>query len=706
MDNNKKNPVSYYPRPWGVSEHRAVPQASNAPRETSNVLVTDDMEDAPYFRALEQKGIRLNEPQIEAVRYGEGPLLTLAGAGCGKTTVLAARTGYLISLRRVHPSSILLITFTNKAAAEMKERISKLPGITASQARSVQARTFHSFSLALLRHYGVKDDVFGEQRAQHTVLNILQRQMGMREPFAPETLLSALTSWKISGRQLEDMPASTADEINFKSVLMKYEAWKANNHKMDFDDILLRARQLLNDPEVLVPLQNKFQYVMVDEFQDTNEVQYEIIRLITEKHGNLMVVGDDDQTIYSFNGARHESILNFDKVYPDAAVITLGINYRSDSRILGLGSEIVCHNVERREKRLLSAGDQGSAPQFGRPADAEEEAEWVVSHLTEQVQQGKLTYRDIAILHRTASSSRAVFEQLIMQGIPCIQYGASPVFYDHSLVRPIIDHLRLSIDPRNFGALQSALGPLYVSKEAGMAYILAEEKKQAKKYPLIHLTGWPQLRSFQQDQVKERIKLIKKLKTMKPVYAVQEVRRAFYDKYIEAENQGVPTQYKEGVLETLDELETAARRFDTVQQFVEFADELSTRHKQMESLQKLEQANAVHLMTIHRAKGLEFPCVYLIGASEGILPHSSALAEEAQEDRKASKPSAKDGELLQAALEEERRLAYVAVTRAKSSLFITSPAYHHGKNAAVSRFLLEAFGVKNAPKEAVAASKR
>ncbi|KAE8560415.1 UvrD-helicase domain-containing protein [Paenibacillus polymyxa] len=685
------NPA-FYPRPIGVPYSTTSPQARRASMDTSITLVPDSDQDAAYFRAIENAGIHLNRPQIQAVRHGKGPLLTLAGAGCGKTTVLAARAGYLMAMRDVPASSILLVTFTSKAAAEMKLRIAGLPGVRPAAARAVQARTFHSFALAMLRHRGVQDEVFGETQAQHTVMKMMLRQLGLSEAFQPESLLSALSAWKAEGRSADELPETMREEADAKRAMLAYEAWKQERNKMDFDDILLRASVLLRDPDVLQPLQRRFSYIMVDEFQDTNALQYEMVQRLAARHRNLMVVGDDDQTIYTFNGARQDSILEFDKVYKDAKVITLDINYRSDARILGLGSNIVAKNVHRRSKRLAAAGREGLPPQFATPSGPEEEAGHIVTHLLGQVEEGRLRYRDIAILHRTASGSRSIFEQLIMRDVPFIQYGAGAVFYDQSLIRPLMDHLRLSLNPRRMESIPSTLGPLYVSREAGMEWIMREEKKQAKKYPLIHLSRWDRLRDFQREQVKERIRLIRSLTTMKPAYAIQEMRRVFYDKYLESGDTGAWTHYKETMQESLEELETAAKRFDTVEAFVNFADELSERHRQMESLRREEDSDAVRLMTIHRAKGLEFPCVYWIGASEGILPHSSALHSELPEDRRAgaAPATAVDND---AALEEERRLAYVAVTRAKELLYITSPASNHGKPAAVSRFLLEAYGV-------------
>ncbi|MDR0269220.1 ATP-dependent helicase [Paenibacillus sp.] len=670
------------------------PQAKAAPALTSRDLIKDHEPDAFFFRELERSGILLNAPQIKAVRHGEGPLLILAGAGCGKTTVLAARTAYLLAVRGVPASSILLVTFTSKAAREIKERIARMPGVSPASARAVEARTFHSFALLLLRKSGCKEQILGDSGAQHTIMKMLLRRLDPSQTFQPETLLAALSAWKMQGRSVDELPDQTSDEAAVKAVLEGYEAWKEERCLWDFDDILLQLRRRMDDRIFLKRLQNRYTWLMVDEFQDTNTIQYELVQYLAAAHRNLAVVGDDDQTIYTFNGARQELILEFDKLYPECRIVTLDINYRSDSRIIGLGSAMVRHNRFRRDKELKAAGPAGQMPKYVEPSHPEEEAEWVVSHITRQVQSGKASYKNIAILHRTAGSSRAVLEQLLLRDIPFVQYGSTTVFYDQPLVKPLMDHLRLSLNPRRMESLHGALGPLYVSKEEGLAFILAQEKETRKKYPLIHLTRWSKLQPFQQTAVKERIKLIKSLQKMKPTYALQEMRRVFYDKYVQAGDPLVYTQYKEMVLDSLEELESAAARFNTVEQFVAYADDLSLRHAQMEELKDEHGGDAVQLMTIHRAKGLEFPYVYWIGASEGILPHSTALKEKPPEELKATRPDVAEQQVHEAALEEERRLAYVAVTRAKERLYISSPAYYHGKPAPPSRFLLEAYGIK------------
>ncbi|AOZ92444.1 ATP-dependent helicase [Paenibacillus crassostreae] len=685
--------LQYQSHPPGVPITTPLPQTPSAPTTTSKELVQPAVEDAFYFRALEEEGILLNGPQIDAVRHGHGPLLTLAGAGCGKTTVLAARTGYLIAVRGVPASQILLVTFTSKAAAEIKARIANIPCITPLAARSVQARTFHSFGLAVLRQSGQREQILSDFSTRHTIMKIILRRLKVGETYQPETLLAALSSWKMNGEWPTDLPSDTAEELKIKKIMLAYEEWKQGRNQWDFDDILLHTTKLLNDPSRLTELQSRFSYLMVDEFQDTNTVQYDIVRKLSAGHRNLMVVGDDDQTIYSFNGARQESVLQFDQVYPDATIISLPINYRSDSRILGLGTALIAHNVFRRNKQLVAAGSKGNPPYYASPMSVEEEASFVVDHIEEQVRLGEISYSDIAILHRTAGSSRSVLEQLLIRGIPFVQYGNNTVFYDQTIIKTLMDHLRLSLDPRCKEAFQSTLGPLYISREEGLNYLMEQERKQSKKYPLIHLSHWDRLQPFQQAAVKERIRLIKKLTSLKPVYAIREMRRIFYDKYLEAGDPLLHTQYKETLTDSLDELESAAERFSTVEQFIAHADELTLRHQQMEDMRDGNAGHAVQLLTIHRAKGMEFRQVYWIGASEGILPHSTVLKEKIPQEMKATHPQTAESKLAQAAIEEERRLAYVAVTRAKESLYITSPSHYHGKAVEPSRFILEAFGV-------------
>lgn len=774
-------------RPFGVRPDVPVPRAAKAAGVTSFDIVSNDAEDAIFFRSLEQQGIYLNTSQIQAVRHGDGPLLTIAGAGSGKTSVLVSRTGYLITMRQVAPRNILLVTFTSRAAAEMKDRIARLPGISRRAAQEVQARTFHAFFLMILKHHGYTQRLLSEARIQQIMMKRILRELNLQASYEPETVLDLLSSYKMKCISLAELPEKTFEERDLKTAMQRYEAWKKDTHQMDFDDVLVFAHELLtHNKSLLASLQRRFQYVMADEFQDTNYLQYVLLRLIVAGNRNLMVVGDDDQTIYTFNGADHTFILNFQQEYPNARTITLDINYRSNAHIVGLGNAIIEHNVERKIKTLKihdvnhstaeapNDGQPKGKPLYIRPSGTDEEAESVAMHIMEQVTAGRWNYRDIAILHRTASSSRAMFEQLVLRDMPFVQYGAGSLFYEQWLVKPVIDHLRLAMNPRNKEAAEHVVAALYIHREHGTAFMLQEDQKHPKKYPLIHLQNFPGLKSFQKDSIKERIRLIKSLKAMKPVYAIQEIRRQFYEKYIEVHDAHRWTDHKETLAETLDELESAAKRFDTVEAFLGFIDEMAAKHAEMQELMHNRDADAITLMTIHRSKGLEYPCVYVIGASEGILPHSSALQVESDEDSKLGRDSRmrarlakneqnsrltlgnrghagdngklhgqagrNDGSLhadgragggagghadgrargnvnggagghasggaalaagagaaqVNAALEEERRLAYVAVTRAREELYISSPAHYRGKKADVSRFFAAAFGADDA----------
>ncbi|MCS7459106.1 UvrD-helicase domain-containing protein [Paenibacillus doosanensis] len=700
------NPTSYSV-PYGASIKR-IPQAAIAPAKTSKDLVSDHESDAFYFRSLENSGIALNARQIEAVRHDQGPLLTLAGAGSGKTSVLVARAGYLMNVLGVHPSHILLVTFSSKAAAEMKQRIAALPGITSGMAREVQARTFHSFFLLLLRRQGYTQDIFSETRYQHIVLKRILRERGLQDDYEPETLLSVLSSCKMNMTDLNGLPERSMDERNIKRILRQYEQWKADQRKMDFDDILVFAHKLLlSEPSLLASLQQRFRYVMNDEFQDTNKLQYELVRMIAEPQNNLMVVGDDDQTIYTFQGASHEFILQFHRQYPKARTVTLDINYRSTSSIVGLGNEIIRHNMRRKQKTLQATKESPAVPRYYRPGDTDDEAATVLAEIRSEVEQGRRSYSDYAVLYRTASSSRAMLEELVIQNIPFVHDGNTDLFYEQWIVKPIIDHLRLAMDRRSFAAIEGILQTLYVSREKGMEFIYAQEKLRPKKGPLVHLLSLPDLKEFQKEKVKERIELVSMIRDMKPADAIRHMRRSFYDVFMETADGRSFTQHKEMLKETLDELESSAKRFDSIEAFLGHIGHMLQMHQAMEQLRSDPNADTVSLMTIHKAKGLEFPVVFVIGFSEGILPHSSAL--DAGEDSSAKgdkRPKtvvqADNGQKdAYAALEEERRLAYVAVTRAKEELIVCSPAYYRGKKANVSRFLTAVF---SAPKPAAAAN--
>ncbi|UKS26327.1 UvrD-helicase domain-containing protein [Paenibacillus sp. HWE-109] len=684
--------LSIYPTPLGSKPtlERPIPHASMAQLTNSSDFVSNEDQDAFFFRDLERSQILLNEAQVQAVRHFKGPLLTLAGAGSGKTTVLVCRVAYLLRVHRVHPSHLLLITFSKKAAEEMRERLTSIPGLDGSMTQAMQVRTFHAFCLRLLRMNGFQQEILSDGRYQQIVFKRIMLSMGLQDTYQPEVLIALLSSYKMQLIEISDLPEQTEEDQEMKKIFLQYEQWKMEQHKMDFDDILLMAYQLLKqNADILRSLERKFAYISVDEFQDTNTVQYEIIQMIAQNHQNLMVVGDDDQTIYSFNGARNEFILQFHQKYPTAKTVTLDINYRSTSSIVGLGNAIIRHNIQRKSKTLLATKQSDLKPLYVRPSSSDDEADWLVNDLRIKVAEGGKSYGDFAILYRTANNSRAIIEQLILHNLPFVDYGSNDSFYDQWMVKPIIDHLRIAHERRNFEAIEGVLPSLYIGRDQGMRIIQDQEAIQPKKWPLIHLLGLPQLKEFQKEKLKSRIKLIKSLADMKPLTAVQAIRKDFYDTFLETNKRSKLTHHREMLKETLDELESSAKRFDSVEQFLYFIHEVAEKRTEMSALKKDQAANRISLMTIHKSKGLEFSVVYLLCAIEGNMPHSSALDAGHLDDVKMAGVAGRDKG--PAALEEERRLAYVAVTRAKAELLISSPAYYRGKKAEPSRFLLSAF---------------
>lgn len=667
-------------------------EAQIADTKTSIDLVPSSDHDAYFFRSLEEeRSIKLNQPQIEAVRHFQGPALILAGAGSGKTSVLTSRAGYLISFHRVKPSHILLVTFTRKAADEMKERIALLPDLTRKMVNDITVGTFHSIFLRLLRSQGYNQDILSNEKYKLTKIKIILKQMNLQDSYEAETLLSILSAYKLNMKSVQDLPELKPIDREIKQVLIEYEEWKTANHYFDFDDILLESYHLLlNNERVLKALQDRFTYIMCDEWQDTNPIQYNLIQLLAAPENNLFCVGDDDQTIYSFNGADSSIILDFDKSYPTAKVITLDVNYRSNTNIVGLANDVIALNHLRRPKVLKATKRSSHKPYFLQPNNSNEEAELIVDNILRAVQSGARSLSDYAILHRTVAASRAIFDKLVSEGIPFVTYSKGDTFYEHSIVAPVIDHLRLSLDPLNFEALERILPSLYLNREKTMEYVQAHLQIRPNANPLTLLIHLPGLQAFQQQQIKERMTLISKLMLRTPLAAIKEIC-TIYTKHLNADERKSITYDKEIVLETLSEIEDSAKAFKTVREYLQFVDHIIEKNKQMDVLRRNPDFDAIHLMTIHMSKGLEFPVVYLIGAIEDILPHRSALEADKNKDVFVQ---LKGAEKKEKALEEERRLMYVAITRAMEELHISSPKYFRGKEAEVSRFLVEPYKVK------------
>src|SRR5215216_5868182 len=613
---------------------------------------------------------QLNEQQREAVLATEGPLLILAGAGSGKTRVIAHRIAYLIAEKKVPSWNILAVTFTNKAADEMRQRVQRLLR-TQERGDLPLLSTFHSLCVRILRQdleklndrYTRRFTIYDQDDSIRLIKQCI-KELGFDEKYlAPRATQSTISSAKNRG---EDPTAFAAhaeyvDERRaaMGKVYQMYEERLHSNNALDFDDLLIKTVRLLRDvDEVREKYNNKFRYILVDEYQDTNSLQFALIRLMTQKSQNICVVGDEDQSIYKWRGADISNILNFEKQFPNTKTIRLEQNYRSTQTILDAAGAVVKHNLERKGKNLWTSNPRGGRVGYYQAFDAEAEARWVANKIVEH----RREERDIrsAVLYRTNSQSR-VFEEAMRRA--SLQYNiiGGFSFYERMEVRDIIAYLKLALNPND----SIALGRVINSPPRGIGKTTIEEiERRAKDY---ELSLWETISNVIEQPGSLGPRAISALKSFRsiinklaklaetpdesskePVSDV--VRAAIIETGYELALRGERTDEAEGRLENLQELVNAAVDYDDqgIEGLREFID-----HSALISDQDEYKRDApVTLMTVHAAKGLEFPVVFVVGLEEGLFPHSRAASDRAE-------------------MEEERRLAYVAMTRAERYLYVT-----------------------------------
>lgn len=666
--------------------HKPTPQAEVYPP------VIPTLEDEHYFQLLADYGIRLNPPQKAAVKAVDGPVLVISGAGSGKTTVLTSKIGYMIHSRNINPSNILLVTFTKKASIEMIERLNRIPGINRSASRSIVAGTYHSICLRILRAEGYHFKVLSSDKKKHYMIKIILKKMNRHEDYSPETIANLIASWKNSMIRPQDVEGETMVEQELKEVYSQYESLKEQENLFDFEDMLIETYYLLKyKPDVLNKYQQQFQYILCDEFQDTCTVQYHVVKLLAEPHRNLCIVGDDSQCIYGFRSASADFMINFDKVYPDCTKIVMDINYRSGPSIVGLGNAIIRHNQKQIEKTLKVSNAENHSVYFAQPRDSDEEANAIVEDIKEKYSAG-IALRDMAVLYRTHATGRAIFDKLLLADIPFVTYGKSnESFYKNSFIRPMLALLRVSSNFADADAMVEAAPVLYISrnemeKSIDMISVshIGDTPKDLFKRVIMQIAS--QKPDFQKRQLLTKLECIRSLTKMTAPQAVREIRKGIidYEKQLELDERKTLTVHKEMMLEILDECEQAARGFANPKEFLSFIERVEEKNDDMEELRNQPDIEAVRLMTIHASKGLEFYITYAIGWAEQILPHAASLDQKQKEDTNLSPEDS---------LEEERRLAYVCVTRAKKLLYISSPKTHRGNPAKVSRFIKEGLGL-------------
>lgn len=606
----------------------------------------------------------LNPEQQSAVKATDGPLLLMAGAGSGKTRVLTHRIAYLIVEKRVNPYNILAITFTNKAAREMRERIGKMMG---GAAEEIWISTFHSMCVRILRRdidrmgFNRNFTILDTGDQQSVVKGILKDKNLDPKKYDPRAILGAISSAKNELIDPEEY-AKTAGgyfEQTVSDVYTEYQKRLRKNQALDFDDLIMMTIQLFQRvPEVLEYYQRKFQYIHVDEYQDTNRAQYMLVKFLANRFKNLCVVGDSDQSIYRWRGADIANILSFEKDYPNAAVILLEQNYRSTKRILLAANKVIENNVTRKAKNLWTENPEGNKLVYYRADSEQGEAQFVAGKIKELTRDSKYKNSDIAILYRTNAQSRVMEEVLLKSNIEYSIVGGTK-FYDRKEIKDMLAYLRLISNPDDDISLQRiinvpkrGIGSSSVDKMANFAAMHDISIFQA--LDSVELLG---LSPKITKGAREFRDLIKNYTQMQEFLSVTELVEEILDKsgyreMLKAE-KSIEAQSR---LENLDELLSVTKNFEEVNEdksLVAFLTDLALV-ADIDSLDEDgEKTDSITLMTLHSAKGLEFPVVFLIGLEEGVFPHSRSLMEEAE-------------------MEEERRLAYVGITRAEQTLFITN----------------------------------
>lgn len=620
---------------------------------------------------LDISGISLDPEQLKAVSKTEGPLLVLAGAGSGKTRVLTTRALYMIEEKKIAAQSMLLVTFTTKAAKEMQNRIASQQN---HKLKNPASGTFHSIFYKILLHYDREkwagDKLIKWEWQKEQYLKHACQEFGIDEKeFAFDQALQQIGLWKNTLQHYKNIKTTNEWEENVLALYKYYEEQKEKNRQFDFDDMLIKCYELLLDNESLLKAyQERFHYFLIDEFQDINPVQYKLIQLLSDHTKNLCVVGDDDQAIYGFRGSEPKFILNFKHDYPEAEIVHLTANYRSDHAIVATANEVIKRNKNRFSKKMTAQSSSERVPTFFFPFDEEEEATMIVNDIKERIRNDGALPDDFAVLYRTHSAGRAIFERFTQSNIPFTVEFDQSSFYEKRMVKSLLAYLRLSINPDDVHAVSDLLHALFIKQSALndlKAYTILQDCTFVEA--LLHIKD---LKPFQLAKFKKIIPRIKTLKDLKPLQAITTIEKelGFQDFLKKRGNEG--NTIEKGS-DDLNDLKVVAKKFTTVHELIEHADHITSTQKTLKKDRTYQ--SGVQLMTIHKSKGLEFEHVYMIGAVDGSIPHDFAL-----DSYRKGDPSH---------LEEERRILYVALTRAKSNLMISVPSERRGKKAVTSRFI-------------------
>ena len=610
----------------------------------------------------------LNDMQQKAVYHTEGPLLILAGAGSGKTRVLTHRIAYLIGEKGVNPWNILAITFTNKAAQEMRERVDQIVG---NDGGSVWVSTFHSTCVRILRRYIDRlgyDNNFTiyDTDDQKTLMKDVCRRLDVdTKQYKERALLAAISHAKDELLTPDDMERNAGGDFREKRIAEIYREYQASlrrNNALDFDDLIVKTVELFRKcGEVLEYWQDRFRYIMVDEYQDTNTAQFKFVSLLASRYENLCVVGDDDQSIYKFRGANIGNILGFERVFPGAKVIRLEQNYRSTQNILNAANEVIANNAERKPKRLWTENPEGDKIHFRQFMNGFEEAEYVVGDIAKGRREGRFQYRDCAVLYRTNAQSRLFEEKCLLANIPYKIVGGVN-FYARKEIKDLLSYMKtvdnaaddlavkriLNVPKRGIGATTITRVQDYADS---MQMSFYEALQNAREIPSIGRAA---------SKIEGFVSFIQSLKSKAQAYTVEEILEEIIDLtgYVD-ELKAEDTEESRARIENIDELISKTVSYQDLRSAEGAEASLSGFLEEIALIADIDTVDPgqdyVLLMTLHSAKGLEFPNVYLAGMEDGIFPGSMSVFSADPSD-----------------MEEERRLCYVGITRAMKELTLTS----------------------------------
>ena len=606
-----------------------------------------------------------SKAQNDAVTYGKGPVLVLAGPGSGKTLTIVNRIKYLIEQSQVRPEEILVITFTKYAAGEMKQRFLSLMGLNSSP---VTIGTFHGIYYGILKwayRFG-PENILSEAERNAIIKKAVSCQEV--EVLDEEDFISDIGMEigyvKNSMIPVDEFRSKKCNADAFRSIFRDYETERKKRRKIDFDDMLVLCYQLFTTrPDILKMWQQKFKYILIDEFQDINKIQYDVIKMLAAPENNLFVVGDDDQSIYRFRGADSKLMFQFTKDFPNASKILLDINFRSGANIVKQALKVIGNNEERFTKNIVTSRDKGNVVHVQETKDPLDEANYVIEDIQASIEKG-IKPEDIAVLYRIHTDARTLVECLMDRGVEFQMKEHLPNIYEHFIAQDIITYFKLACGNRDRSEFLKVMNrPVrYISRDA----------LSKKEFTFEQIRSFYIDKEWMQDRVDQFEWDLKMILKMKPDAAIRHLRKkAGYDEFLleYSKEKGIPYQ---DLIEVIKEIEESASKYQNIAKWLEHVEKYSEELKQKDKL-RMTNSSGINLMTIHGSKGLEFDTVYIIEANEGQMPYKKSLKE--------------------GGLEEERRLFYVAMTRAKNTLKIVYTKIKNGKDRNPSRFVDELFSV-------------